>query len=454
MNPLNENRVEKILRQMPQFERDKKAERIFFEKLHRMAGIEPTHGWFEWPRLAFAGSLAALFIFVSGTVWAYQSSVTLGHFLYPWKKAAERIEIAFASTPLQKVDAHLRFSDRRLDEARFLIQQNPSLAWLFQTAKAHGDEIHLDTKEEIFLADTLADMRREVSLASEIVETAMSAVEDVQKALVKIEAATDRHIEKLEQLEKQTSKNTQAIVKKIAREEDDHLSSVLDAKDEVDEARGKKLERVQIKLLKREMKREKRHEQAKEELQKTLELFRSLPQKEQKDLSEKMDRAKEAFESGKFGRVKGLSKALENRMENMERKMEKERQAEEPAEEPAKEKEKKVNIYNDPKLSPPKPETIQKRADESSFLELKNVKGAERIENDDRTKERIKKIPLIDPNDIQDFKDIEDFDKEQDIETNEDKKDKEIRLADPEDVMELDDMVSESPARLRKKIKP
>lgn len=435
MNPLHEESVEKILKRLPQFERSKKAEQAFFAKLHRMAKIEhPIRGWFSWPRLSFAGSLATLFILVSGTVWAYQSNVTRGHFLYPWKKAVERMELASASSSLQKVDAHLRFSDRRLEEARSIIQQNPSLAWLFQTAFAHGDEIHLDTEEEIFLAETLTDMRSEVSQASEIVETAISALEDLQKALSKIETATDRHLESLEELEKQTSKNAQAVVKKIAQEEDDQLAKVLDAQDEIEEARGKKLERVQIKLLRRELKRQQRSEQAQEALQKTLRLFESLPQEERKDLSEKMERAKEALESGKFGRVKGLSKALKSRMENMERRIEEQRPDKEPSGEPGKEQGKKPRRFD------LKPETIKKQADESLPIELKDLKSseeetpesAERVKKERRAEELIKKIPLIDPEDI---KNVGDFDEP----INPTKK---IHLVDPEDIQDLDDTES------------
>lgn len=433
MNPLREESVEKILKQLPVFERSKKAEQVFFEKLHRMADLQKVtqpaaRNWFAWPRLAFAGSLATLFILVSGTVWAYQSSVTRGHFLYPWKKAVERAELAYASSPLQKVDAHLRFSDRRLDEAHSIIQQNPSLAWLFQTAFAHGDEIHLDTEEEIFLAETLTDMRSEVSQASEIVETAMSKVEDVQNALIKIETATDRHLESLDQLEKQTSKNTQAIVKKIAQEEDDHLASVLDAEDEIEEARGKKLEHVQIKLLKREMKREQRHERAEEELQKALELLGSLPEEEQKDFTEKMERAKEALESGKFGRVKGLSKALKNSMEHEGKRQ---IEGEGRVEKPMKEKENKARRFNETKSQDEK----EKPAVKSEALSNENEKLKEesKMEEALRSKEdvakgRLKKIPLIDPNDLEDFKDLEDFDAPVDLT-------KKIRLADPENAL-------------------
>ncbi|GEM_PF-3833130 len=398
MSPINEKQVEKILGSLPRFERDKKAERIFFEKLHGMAAeIEPTHGWFMWPRLAFVGSLTAFFILVSGTMWAYQSNVTRGHFLYPWKKSAERIELAYASSSRQKIDAHLRFSDRRLSEAENIISKNPSLAWLVPAARAHGDEIHLDTQEEIFLAETLTDMRSEVSQASEIVETAMDKIEEIHEALAKIEAITDKHIENLEGLEKRTSKNAKAIVRKIAQEEDDHLSAVLDAEEEIEEARIKKLERVQIKFLRREVKRQQRSQQAQEELQKTFELFESLPEEEQKDLTEKMERAKEALRSGKFGRVKGLSRALKNRIEKNEREPER-----------TEKKEKKDEIR------------FKKQ-------ELRNEKVKSEIKSETKIKPEIKKEKITKA-----LEEPDDFDAPVDPA-------KKMRLVDPEDVRELDD---------------
>ncbi|MBI2638009.1 hypothetical protein HYW83_00255 [Candidatus Peregrinibacteria bacterium] len=423
MNPLNENQVEKILGHLPQFERSKKAERVFFEKLHRIAAqktkIEAAEtrseasGWFSWPRLSFArlslaGSLAALVLMTAGTVWAYQPSTTRGHFLYPWKQAAEKIEFAFSRTPLQKIDAHLRFSDRRLSEAENIIAKNPSLAWLAPAARAHEGEIHLETEEEIFLAETLEDMRKEVSAASEIIEVKISKPADARKALEKIEVAAERHVEVLSKIEKKSEEKIKKIVKRIVDEEDEHLAVIVEAREAVKAAEARKESKVTIQFKKREEKEEKRGgdkekheaklenraEEAKDEFKEVFEFFEKLPEEKKKELQEKMERAREALEEGKFGRTKGLSRAILNDIESAPEFLPKPPRKLFPNEwNPTKVPDpsfkpnsdfKKVpdneNIYGlNPLLSPPKLQPAKENPNDKFLMEIEEVKDSDGV---------------------------------------------------------------------------
>lgn len=454
MKPLNEQELEKLLKTLPKFERSAKAEAKFFKKLDAMAqekkvapfGLEEKTVWFAWPKLALAGSFAAFILIVGGTFAAYQPTVTRGTFLYPWKQAGERVELAVAFTSLQKVDAHVRFSDRRLSEAENIIAKNPSLAWLAPKVSAHEGELHLDTEEAVYLAETLADMRQEISLASEIVEVKISQPAEVEKALAKIEVAAERHVEVLTKMEEKGEITVKEIVKRIAEEEDEHLAVVVEAREVVKAAEVRKEARVMIQLKKRTEKEEKheikeskledRKEQAQQELKEAFEFFEKLPEEKKKDLQEKMERAREALEEGKLGRTKGLSRAILNEIEHFPgvpvkpetptvpdpfksppqkypdpgfREL-KEKREKEQAEKDKDDKEDKKeadhlpidspaliedpeNIYGlNPLLSPPKPEDMPKENPDNKFLmELEEIKDSEGVFEETEEPHRIDK---------------------------------------------------------------
>lgn len=453
MKPLNEQELEKLLKTLPKFERSAQAEAKFFKKLEsailqRKIAQETENGeqktaigWLRWPKLALAGSFAAFILLVGGTFAAYQPTVTRGTFLYPWKQAGERVELAVAFTSLQKVDAHVRFSDRRLEEAENIIAKNPSLAWLAPKVSAHEGELHLDTEEAVYLAETLADMRQEISLASEIVEVKISQPAEAEKALAKIEVAAQRHVEVLAKMEEKGEVTVKEIVKRIAEEEDEHLAVVVEAREAVKAAGIRKEPRVMIQLKKqvKELKLEDRKEQAQQELKEAFEFFEKLPEEKKKDLQEKMERAREALEEGKLGRTKGLSRAILNEIERfpgLPTKPEfpempdpgfkpppqkypdpgylelKEKEEKERAEKDKKnQKDKKdadhppidspplmgdpENIYGlNPLLSPPKPEDLPKENPDSNFLmELEEIKDSDGIfEKDHIESGGIKKI--------------------------------------------------------------
>lgn len=323
MQKLNNQDLEKLLQSLPKVERDRTHEAVFFQKLNHLAqkkeSFEKKPAWwqgFRFPQFVAAMTALLLIIFTGGFAWAYQPSITQGTFLYPLKKAGERVELAFARSPFKKVETHLRFGDRRFKEAEYIIEHHPTLLAVFlSTAKAHGDEIHLDTKEKAALAATLRDMYGEVTAASVVIEQSLSKPAEVEKALGRVELTTDRHVEGLKQLEKKTKKEVKQIIHLVTDEEDSHLASVVEAREEVKEAVTAKQEVITIHFKKREEKVADRKREAEQEVEETLEIFAQLLTPEKEKFEVKIEMVQEALEQEKFGRALGLSRALQNRME-------------------------------------------------------------------------------------------------------------------------------------------
>lgn len=301
--------IEKLLRKLPRFKRDRAAEALFFKKLEAAKPSQQI-SFFSWPRLAFAMSSLIILLFLGGTLWIYQPSVTRGHALYPWKQTAEKVELAFASSPLDTIEAHLRFSDRRLDEADYILQKSPSLAWLIQKATAHSDEIHLDSDAAVHFADTLEDMRIEKTLASEILEQNITEVTLADLALEKIETRSDMHVQRLKFLEEASPAKVKQVVKIIREEENEDLAAIIEAHEEVREKLSRKEHTIKIRL----MKRKEKVEETSKALQKMDQVFKTLPPDEKIKLEKKLERAKEALKEGKSGRAQGLLRAVQNQV--------------------------------------------------------------------------------------------------------------------------------------------
>lgn len=319
MNPLTEEQIEQLLKQLPHYERNSKAEAVFYRKLQASSeglGEGKKMRFFAWPRFAFATGLVAVLLLTVGTVFAYQPSVTRDNFLYPLKQTAEKIELASAFSEMDKIDAHLRFSDRRLEEAQNIILENPSLSFFVPAALAHEGEVHLSSESAINFADTLADMHMEVSLASEIVETQIVEPYEADQALTRIENATDRHIIVLKKFSDHPAVEVRTIVEDVSGDEDASLAAMVEAHETVKHALAKKdtSVKVQLKMKLRAERKAKREDQATEELNQTQKAFDQLTDDQKKEFSKKIDMAKEALANGKFGRTEGLSRALLRQM--------------------------------------------------------------------------------------------------------------------------------------------
>lgn len=321
--------IEKRLAQLPKFERSQKADQAFYAKLYELAGkssnedIE-TKNWFSWilsPRFAFAGITAVLLVMVSSVFAAYQPGVTYGHALYGLKRTAEKVELAFAFSPLSKIDAHLNFSDRRLEEANNIMGKSSSLAFLLQTAFADEGEVGLTDEQEQNLEKTLEDMKSEVDKAAEIIETRVTEPSRARAALERIEQTTNQHIDTLNRLEKRGQQRIKEIVRRVSGNEDLRMAIVIEAREEVADALEKRKENVQLILKMRHeeinnVKKsiEERRQEVQKEVQKAIEHLETLPVLDQDKFELKINTVKDAFEKGKFGQAEGLSRAIQKRM--------------------------------------------------------------------------------------------------------------------------------------------
>lgn len=329
---LDDKKLEEMLKCLPQFQMSKQADKKFYAKLNALASEKfseeeapAARSFFAFPRLAFAGAFAALLLVIGGTVWAYQPSTTRGKLMYPWKQTAEKVELAFAFSDMQKVDAHLKFSDRRLDEAQNIIGKSSSLAFLLKTAFADEGEIELTNEEQKNLEETLEDMRTEVTKASEIVETRLTAPEKAQKAIERIKNASNQHIETLNNLERRAAKEAKTIVRLVADDEDERLATLISAHEEVKQALEKRERQVKLIInvrrerlseLKNQFNDESRKQRinmVKEQFSQAMQNFNAMPQTIQQEFANEMEKAKASLEMGRFGMAEGLSRVMEMR---------------------------------------------------------------------------------------------------------------------------------------------
>lgn len=333
---LDDKKLEEMLKSLPQFQMSKQADKKFYAKLNALVKENFSEeeapealalpSFFNFPRLAFVGAFASLLLVVGGTVWAYQPSTTRGKLMYPWKQTAEKVELAFAFSDMQKVDAHLKFSDRRLEEAQNIIGQSSSLAFLFKTAFADEGEIELTNEEQKNLEETLEDMRTEVTKASEIVETRLTAPEKAQKAIERIKTASNQHIETLNNLERRAAKEAKTIVRLVADDEDERLATIMQAHEEIKQALEKRerqikliinVRRERLSELKNQFNddlRQRRVEEVRQNFTEAMQRFETMPQNIKQEFTAEMEKAKASLEMGRFGMAEGLSRTIEMRI--------------------------------------------------------------------------------------------------------------------------------------------
>lgn len=341
-HPLTEEELKKLLGTLPKFTRSPEADEAFFKQLRNWS--EPQRQWFStllgknwiaWPKLAFTLGFSVLLLFSITTLAAYQPYVTRGHFLYPWKQTAERVELAFAFSPLQKVETHVRFSKRRLAEAQHIVKQaGGSLStWLIQKVYASPGNIRLPQREARLFAETLADMQAETAAAARIVSQASLRPKEAQRAIAVLEQVTEKQVETLTVLQEEVAEEIYDLVKNIAEETHQALAIVIEAKEELGETPVSRGETLAIKLIeekdkedneeneddddnhRRESIKKPFEETAEKELDMAREILQVLPEAEKNTLEKKLDLAQQALEAGNFGKTAGLSRAVQTQAE-------------------------------------------------------------------------------------------------------------------------------------------
>lgn len=358
MNPqdLSESDIENLLRSLPLYERAKDKEKLFYARLRELAARKEEEFEAEKSRFAFFSgfrhafafaSVAVILLFVATIGFSLSPKVTRGHFLYGVKRAEEGVELAFARAPLSRVNTHLRFASRRLDELEELFKGNPELFRLVSLAHAHLEDSELDPRIHETLHDYYAENTK---AAKEIVK--IEEVPVVTKALEAIERTQEKHVEKLENLLPKVAEVAKPVIVEVITVVEEHQTEVIEKKVEVARKQGEGKEKVVISLTPIEVVVEKikekpltlieteravREEKAKEELGKAKERFLGIQAaleevvKEPKVtlspevsrlpsfMEEKLREAEEAFDGGDFTKVRGLSKALETFSEEFHR---------------------------------------------------------------------------------------------------------------------------------------
>ena len=336
---LDDKQLEKLLTSLPKLQISEKADKKFYAKLNALARerffeeetsalTAPSFFNFLRPtslRLGLVGAFASLLLVVGGTVWAYQPSTTRGKLMYPWKQTAEKVELAFAFSDMQKVDTHLQFSDRRLEEAQNIVGKSSSLALLLQTAFADEGEVELTGEEQKNLEATLEDMRSEVTKAGEIVETRVTAPEKAKLAIARIENASNQHIETLNNLERRAAKKAKTIIRLVADDADERLTAVMQAREEINQALEKREQTVKLIINMRrerlsELKnqfndesRQHRLEEVRQNFTETMQRFEVMPLDVKQEFTAEIEKAKTSLEMGRFGMAEGLSRVMEMR---------------------------------------------------------------------------------------------------------------------------------------------
>lgn len=312
------SQIEKLLRDLPRYEISQKADSRFYARLTAAARSDwdrhrsARGNWLSLGQWALAGSLASFAFLVSGTLWAYQDTVTRGHVMYPWKQTTEKIELATSFGPMSEMDTHLRFSDRRLNEAHVLAGGSPEASALIQRANAASNLQELDSQRAVYLALTLQDMRSSLAAATRIVEASNLGRQRVEQALEKIENAASRHVDKLKQLEKKVAKPMVEILRNVREEEDDQKNIVEQAREEVKESiTNKEAPPLKILLFPAPERQQRRIERAREEFEATKEVIKILPQSDQKRLAPAVETARSALEEGKVGVSRGMSRTVQ-----------------------------------------------------------------------------------------------------------------------------------------------
>lgn len=296
MNLHTDEQLEQLLKALPRFDRNKAADKAMHKSLR---GSVSWVQWFGVFRVAISGGLAAVFLMTSTTIFAaYQPNVTRGHILYPVKKTVESVELVLSFSPQQKMATHLRFSNRRLKEAQELIT------------------LRDESTASILTEATLNEMRTEVLLASQIAQNGIPSLQDVRPALEQLETSVESHVTTLTLMSKQNAKVLHAVLKNSQEMEDEHLSTIVEANEEVKDAVIEKRKKVHFTLIPvktSEVRNEYRGEAA-HAVTTTRIIFNELAPEQQAPLEIKMGRAEEALREGQMGKAQGLSRALQKKM--------------------------------------------------------------------------------------------------------------------------------------------
>lgn len=272
------NDIEKLLHDLPRFNRSQRADAMFYEKLNNFENdSEESVGFFGLFVRSFAigAGMAAFVAFIATVSVSYRSDVVHGNFLYPVKEFGEKIELAFAFSDEAKIDSHIKFSDRRLEEADSILSRYPGVMSFIPVARAEiADAVELSAADAEKLDHTLADMHAEIAAAVGIMEASTIETVKAEKIITKIENTVERQTVQLVKMEKRAGKKTQKLIRKVSDGQKDFVVKIKNTKEKKDKTKNenKNKEKKQVEKMEKIEKREKKVTEKSDKLRKSKEL--------------------------------------------------------------------------------------------------------------------------------------------------------------------------------------
>lgn len=275
----------------------------------------------------------AVLLLVVGTTFMFQPGVTRGDALYPIKQAAESMELFFTRSPLSRVNTHLKFADRRMEELKLLLGARREAGFI-STAYAQGAAASALTETPAMnaVSATLADMVNSTESAMQTAE-AITNPQDAKTALSSISQAQGAQVQALDILTKGAPAETQLMLEQAALTTATNQAEVVEVKVAVDEIVQSGQTNVTIEFD---------DEDGDEDDSENLKEFKEDAEEEIKEAQEKIEKAKRelakasapdaqklvahaedtlakavaALAAGNFGEARGLAKASQSLAKN------------------------------------------------------------------------------------------------------------------------------------------
>lgn len=158
---------------------------------HRLYLQPQSFGWFQIFRVV-GGIVILLLATSSGLAWAAEASLP-GDMLYPVKATFESIEEAVVKEPVQKVQVHLKRSNKRVEEIKTSVEEQKSEETIQTLTDAYTTEL---TKTTEAVAEVAETKKTTDATVHETVEKHVEVLEKVQEVVptesqVAVETALD-----------------------------------------------------------------------------------------------------------------------------------------------------------------------------------------------------------------------------------------------------------------------
>ncbi len=335
MSEYQDQQLESLLSKLPQYQTRTNLDTKVFAGIHRLAVLRNEQaaaqqapkresGFSIFRKYVFATGTTFLVLLGGTTAWSYQDTVTYGDPLYGLKRSAEKIELSFANKPIDQVQTHIRFANRRMAELENLLDgtNKPGVtAFWIQTAYAYTSNTHVTAGAQANISRTVTDMQSSIGQATNIIETNDLPVTEAEQALITIEHATDDHVTRLGRFTETAPIEVAPLLTNFSDEQEHQLSAIVEAIDETKEARRQEISRVKVNLTSPRLARAQQLAEAETTITEVRDFVGTLnldliPQEERVAISNDIDSAESALKNGKVGIGLGLSRVAKKRILN------------------------------------------------------------------------------------------------------------------------------------------